>query len=96
MFKLTILRGKNQEENLSGIYSFSEHVSTKINTFRIDKGGLGASPPEADFYFKNQTKWRLFLLFLLFGKAPYIPKIMSLLPSSPNIITSAPQLPENK
>ena len=31
-----------------------------------------------------------------FGKAPLIPKIMSLLPSSPKIITSAPQLPENK
>ena len=29
--------------------------------------------------------------YLLFGKAPDIPKIMSLLPSSPNIITSAPQ-----
>ena len=28
--------------------------------------------------------------------APYIPKIMGLLPSSPKIITSAPQLPENK
>ena len=33
---------------------------------------------------------------LLFGKAPHIPKIMSLLPSSPKIITSAPQLPENE
>ena len=31
-----------------------------------------------------------YYFFLLFGKAPYIPKIMSLLPSSPEIITSAP------
>ena len=37
-----------------------------------------------------------FFFFLLFGKAPYIPKVMSLLPSSPKIITSALQLPENK
>ena len=36
------------------------------------------------------------LFFLLFGKAPYIPKIMRFLPSSPKIITSAPQLPENE
>ena len=34
--------------------------------------------------------------FFPLGKAPYIHKIMSLLPSSPKIITSAPQLPENK
>ena len=37
-----------------------------------------------------------FPYLLLFGKAPYIPKIMSMLPSSPKIITNAPQLPENK
>ena len=36
------------------------------------------------------------LIFFPFGMAPYIPQIMSLLPSSPKIIISAPQLPENK
>ena len=69
------------------------HVSTKITTFRVDKGVWGQ---EQKKILKNQTKWRLFLIFLLFGKAPYIPKIMSLLPSSPKIIISAHQLPENK
>ena len=51
---------------------------------------LQASPPEAEEIFKNQTKWRPLLIFLLFGKALNIPRIMSLLPSSPKIITSAP------
>ena len=67
----------------------------KINTFRINKGVWGA--PEAREFFKKSKKNGGFsLLFLLFGKAPYIPKIMSLLPSSPKILTSAPQLPTNK
>ena len=73
----------------------------KINTFRIYKGGLGASPPpppEAEEILKKKSnKMEAFPDFFdLFGKAPYIPKIMSSLPSSPEIITSAPQLPENK
>ena len=63
----------------------------------IQKGGLGASPQEAEEIFKKSNKMEAFpLFFLLFGRAPYIPKIMSLLPRSPEIITSAPQLPENK
>ena len=91
-------KDKNQQENLIAIFlshiSLHKHVSIKILT-----------PQKQKNFFKNQTKWRLFLIiiiffffFLLFGKAPYIPKIMSLLPSSPKIITctSAPQLPENK
>ena len=66
----------------------------KINTFRIYKGGLGE---EAEEILKKSNKMEAFPYFiLLFGKAPYIPKIMSLLPSSPKIITSAPQLPDNK
>ena len=64
----------------------------KINTFRIYKGGPGASPPEAE-NFKKIKQNGGFPFFMLFGK---IPKIMGLLPSSPKIITSAPQLPENK
>ena len=36
---------KNQQENLMAIFlspvNLDEHVSTKINTFRIYKGGLG-------------------------------------------------------
>ena len=74
-----------------------EHVSMKINAFRIYTGGLGASPPEAEECFKKLNKMEAFpYFFFLFGKAPYIPKIMGLPPSSPKIITIAPQLPENK
>ena len=50
--------GKNQQENLIAIFlpptNLDEHVSMKINTFRIYKGGRGggggASPPEAEFF----------------------------------------------
>ena len=44
--------------------NLDEHASTNVNTYRIYKGGMGASPPEAEEIFKkNQTKWRLFLIF---------------------------------
>ena len=40
---------------------------------------------------------RLFLIFFFaFWQGSLNPQIMSLLPSSPKIITSDPQLPENK
>ena len=86
---------------LSFHINLDEHISTKKNTFRIDKGvgggGGGASPLEAEEQTNKQTnKLKAFPYFLIFGKAPLIPKITSLLPSSPKIITSAPQLPENK
>ena len=50
---------------------------TKINTFRINKGGLGAIPPEAEEILKNQTKWRLFLYFYFYFLAglPRSPKL---------------------
>ena len=54
----------------------------KINTFRNYKGGLS---PEADDLKKKKKKKKKnggFSLFFAIGKAPYIPKIMSLLPSS--------------
>ena len=54
------------------------------------------SGEEAEEIFKIKQNGGFSLFFLLFGKALYIPKIMSLLPSSPKIITRAPQLPENK
>ena len=60
----------------------------KINTFRIYKG-VWSSPPEAEEIFKKSNKMEAFFFFLLFGKAHYISKIMSLLPSSPKIIASA-------
>ena len=95
--KVCYYQPKNQQENLIAIFlsqiNVDEHVSMKINTFRIYKGGLGGEE-----FSKKSNKMEAFpyFFFLLFGKAPYIPKIMSLLPSSPKIITSAPQLPENK
>ena len=52
---------KNQQENLIAIYlsqiNLNEHVSTKINTYRIYRGGGGlgggggGSPPEAEELF---------------------------------------------
>ena len=93
-------KGKNSTRkrycHISLQINLDEHVIRKMNTFRIYKGVWGASPPEAEEFFKKSNKMEAFPYFLLFGKAPYIPKIMSLLPSSPKIITSAPQLPENK
>ena len=77
--------------------NLDEHVSTKINILEFTRGVWGASPSELEEIFKKSNKMVAFpYFFLLFGKAPYIPKIMSLLPSSPKIIISAPQLTENK
>ena len=67
-------KGKNQQENLIAIFlsqlNLDEHVSTIINTFKIYKGGLGASPRPQEqnifFFKKNQSKWSLFLIFILF------------------------------
>ena len=52
--------------------NLDEDVSTKINTFQIYKGGLGANLPEAeDFFLKLSNKMEAFPYFiLLFGKAP--------------------------
>ena len=42
--KINNFKEKNQQENLIAIFlshiNLDEHVSTKIYTFRIDKGGL--------------------------------------------------------
>ena len=98
--KINNFKGKKQENFIAIFLSqtnLHRHVSIKINTFKIDRGVWGASPPEAEEIFKKiKQNGGFSLFFLLFGKAPYIPKIMSLLPSSPKIMTSAPKLPENK
>ena len=52
------LKGKNEQENLIGIFlsqiNLDEHVSMKINTkYWIYKGVWGASPPEAEETFKK-------------------------------------------
>ena len=103
--KINNFKEKSQQENLIAIFlsptNLDEHVRMKINTFRIYKGGLGGGGGGAEEIFEKSNKmeafpYYFFFFFLLFGKAPYIPKIMSLLPSPPKIITSAPQLPENK
>ena len=43
--KINNFRKKNQQENLIAIFhsptNLDEHVSMKMNTYRIDKGGLG-------------------------------------------------------
>ena len=89
--KINNFKEKNQQEIFIAIFlsqiKLDEHSSTKKKYIQNLQGGSeGLAPPEAEeFFLKNQTKWRLFLIFffffLLFGKAPCIPKIMSLLPS---------------
>ena len=90
--KINNFKEKNQQEIFIAIFlsqiNLDEHSSTKKKYIQNLQGGSeGLAPPEAEeFFLKNQTKWRLFLIFfffffLLFGKAPCIPKIMSLLPS---------------
>ena len=107
--KLNNFKEKNQQENLIAIFvsqiNLHKHVSMKINTYRMYQGGGGVwganppPPPQKQKKLKKKIKqngaFSLFF-FLLFGKATYIPKIMNLLPTSPKIITSAPQLPKNK
>ena len=72
----------------------------KINPFIIYKGGGSGEKKKFFKKIKQNGGFSLFFFFffffLLFGKAPYVPKIMSLLPTSPKIITSAPKLHENK
>ena len=75
---------KNQQENLIAIFlsaiNLDEHVSTKINAFRIYQGVWGASP-QKQIFLKNQTKWRLFLiLFLLFWQGFLNPQNYELAP----------------
>ena len=49
--------------------NINEHVSTKINIFRIDKGGL-APRRRRNFFLKSNKKEALPYFFLLFGRAP--------------------------
>ena len=62
----------------------------------LPRGDLGARLPEAEEIFKKINKMEAFPYFFAFWQGSLYPKIMSLLPSSPKIITSAPKLPENK
>ena len=100
MFLPTKITERNQQENLIAKFlsqtNVVEQVSTKINTFEFTRGSGGLFPQKQKKFKKKSNKMETFPYFLLFGKAPYIPKSMSMLPSSPKIITSAPQLPENK
>ena len=76
-YAITKLKINNLKVNKSPTTKVNSHIFssgqssctcyTKINTFRIYKGGLGGlSPPEAEEILKNQTKWRLFLYFFSF------------------------------
>ena len=79
------------------INNFKRTEINKKNLISRRGGGLGLAPQKQKNFFKKSNKMQAFpYYFFAFGKAPYIPKIISLLPSSPKIVTSAPQLPENK
>ena len=69
--KINNFKEKNQQENVIAIFlsqiNLDEHVSTKINKFRIYKGVWGQKK-----CLKKSNKMEAFLslFFLLFGKAP--------------------------
>ena len=78
--------------------------STKVKTFIFSLGGGGGGGrgsggfPQKPKIKKKRNEGFSFKVrfFLHFCRAPLIPKTMSLLRKSLKIITSAPQLPENK
>ena len=57
--KINNFKGKNQQENLIAIFlsliNLDEHISTKINTFIIYKGGLGGLAPQKQKKFKKKS-----------------------------------------
>ena len=92
--KINNFKEKIKKENLIALFlsqtNPDKHLSTKVNTFRIFKGGLGGlpppPPPKQKEFFKKSIKMEAFpfyFFFFAFWQAPYIPKIMRLLPSSP-------------
>ena len=74
-----------------------------VNTFIFSKGGRGGGcfPKEAeDFFLKKSngmkalpSRWDFFVTFL---QSSVNPQNYELAPQIPEIITSVPQLPENK
>ena len=82
--KSTFFFWKNQQENLIAIFlsqiNNAEHVSTEITTFRSYKGGLGASPPEAEEFFKKSNKMEAFPYFFAFWKGSLNPQNYELAP----------------
>ena len=58
--KSTILRIINQQENLIAIFlsefNVDEHVSTKINTFKIYMGVWGPAPQTPNIFFLKKIK----------------------------------------
>ena len=79
-FKNPQFEGENQQENLIAIFlspiNLDEHARMKINTFRIDKGVWGASPPEAEENLKKSNKMEAIPYFLCFlARRPISPKL---------------------
>ena len=70
--KINNFKEKNQQEIFIAIFlsqiKLDEHSSTKKKYIQNLQGGSeGLAPPEAEeFFLKNQTKWRLFLIFFFF------------------------------
>ena len=60
--------------------NIDEHVSMKINTFRIHKAGLGASPPEAEEIFKKSNKMEAFPYLFAFWQGSLNPQNYELAP----------------
>ena len=78
--KINNFKGKNPQENLIATFlsliNLDEHGSTKINTFRIYKGGGwgGLAPQKQKKLFFKKIKqnegFSLFIFLLFFGKSP--------------------------
>ena len=71
---------KNQQENLIAIFlsaiNLDEHVSTKIDAFRIYQGVWGASP-QKQIFLKKSNKMEAFpyLIFAFLARLPKSPKL---------------------
>ena len=69
--KINNFKEKNEQENLIAVFlsqnNLDEHVSSKINTFRICKGSLGARPRKAeDIFLKIKQNGGFSLFFFYF------------------------------
>ena len=83
--KINNFKEKNQQEIFIAIFlsqiNLDEHSSMKKKYIQNLQGGSeGLAPPEAEeFFLKNQTKWRLFLIFFFFfcflARLPVSPKL---------------------
>ena len=85
-YVITILKINNFKATKSTTTEFNCHIFSPTNIdvhailklfdFKLKRGVWGAIPSEIEQFFKNQTKWRLFLyLFCFLAGLPRSPKL---------------------